>query len=64
VIVTTGVWSLSIEPRIDAIRKATRPECRPIADTYQMEAARFVFGCGLQIRVLGRLGEVDTLCDE
>jgi hypothetical protein len=25
-----------------------------------MEGARFVFGCGLQERVLGRLGEVEA----
>ena len=61
VIVTTGVWSLSTEPRIDAIRKATRPKCRPITDTHQMEGAQFVFGCGLQVCVLGRFSEVYLL---
>jgi hypothetical protein len=61
VIATIGVWSLSTEPRIDAIRKATRPECRPITDTHQMEGSQFLFGRGLQVRALGRLGEVDLL---
>ena len=51
-----------VREAIDAIRKATRPKCRPITDTHQMEGAQFVFGRGLQVCVLGRFGEVYLLC--
>src|SRR5437762_11595243 len=60
-IVTTGVRSLSSDPRIDGIRKATRPERRAITDAHQMEGAHFVLSRRLAVRVFWRLAQVQLL---
>ena len=54
-IVTTGLRLLSSDPRIVAIRQATRPERRSITDTHEVEGAALCGG--LPIRCLRRLGQ-------
>jgi len=54
-IVTTGLRLLSSDPRIVAIRQATRPERRSIADTHEVEGTSL--RGGLLVRCLRRLGQ-------
>lgn len=46
---------------MDAMCKATRPECRSVTDPQQMKGPHFVLRCGLPVRALGRFGEVNLL---